>query len=169
MNIYNKGKSICQHTNATNVINHFIENHAKEKMSVARLAYLGKNINKSWSYGHSGKYDSIWFDSALELAYYVYHKEVLNTTIFRNRTTALPYDYKGCTKHFVPDFIDDNGTLYEIKDTLKCDYDDKTSYKMEQCSDVVFLFKKDIKDYIDYCVDKYGKAYHITLYEKEKH
>lgn len=135
-----------------------VSKETREKLSKAAIENIGNGIG--YSYGHKGRYDGFWFDSAWELAYYWYHKSS-GVQIIKNRTEKLSYvDDAGNTRYTIPDFIV-NGRYVEIKGfpsyNLKC--------KIDQLSDKIqFLFGKDLKVERSAIVAKYGKKFHEVLY-----
>ena len=118
------------------------------------------NVCSKYKYG---TYHGIHCDSSWELAFVIYLID--NGVNFeRNTTESFPYIYNGVRCLFYPDFIID-GVYYEIKGfpterlTAKINYFPKTKK-------IVVLYKEDIKPYIKYATDKYGKKFY-TLYDKD--
>ena len=105
----------------------------------------------------SGRYKGIWCDSSWELAFILYHLD-RGEVVERNREIRY-YNYYGQWKKFYPDFKI-NSTIYEIKG--RQDEYAKAKYKYNE--DIIFLYKEDMKKYIEYDESVYGKNF-ISLYE----
>ena len=69
------------------------------------------------------------------------------------------YEYNGKTYKYIPDFITDDG-IVEIKGY----YSDKSKSKHMQHPDIKMIFSEDMKIYLDYVIEKYGRNF-IKLYE----
>lgn len=107
----------------------------------------------------SGWYKNFYCDSSWELAFVIYHLDN-NLYIERNKS-YLEYNYNGEIHKFYPDFITDEG-LIEIKG-----YHSKQSEaKLKECKSVKFIFKNDMKKYLDYVIDTYGENF-TELYENK--
>ena len=65
----------------------------------------------------------------------------------------------GKTYKYFPDFITDDG-IFEIKGY----YSDKSKSKHMQHPDIKMIFSEDMKIYLDYVIEKYGRNF-IKLYE----
>lgn len=108
----------------------------------------------------SGWYNDIHCDGSWELAFVIYCIEH-NKSIQRCNLIRHYVDKNGKMKTFHPDFIVD-GLVYEIKGLQDCNYKEK-----ELCNeDIIFLYKKDMKPYIDYVIEKYGENF-ISLYDSK--
>ena len=138
---------------------------ARRKMSESRLKnILSNNVDSSGRRGHRGHYDGIYFHSSWELAFYVYEKEINNKRFCRNMKWTLSYTYNGKNYKYAPDFIFEN-SFYEIKGYL---FSDRDKEKFKQTStNVIYLFKDDIKKHLEYCKNKYGKQFWKKLYAEE--
>ena len=110
------------------------------------------------NYKH-GYYEGIKCDSSWELAFVIWHKDK-NISIDRCNQQRK-YIYKGVEHKYYPDFIVNNQDIYEIKG-IKDEMSDAKQYYNE---DVIFLYKNDMKKYIDYCIEKYGKDF-IKMYKE---
>lgn len=110
--------------------------------------------------GKSGWYKGIFCDSSWELAFVLYHKDHF-IDIERNKERFL-YTFEDKTHYYLPDFIV-NGKLYEIKG-----YKNKNwKAKMDQFPkdrELIILEKEDMKPYLEYATNKYGKNF-IDIYE----
>jgi hypothetical protein len=113
--------------------------------------------------GRKGWYKGYWCDSSWELAWVIYNIE--NNIKFRRNDIGFNYQYKGLTKKYYPDFIIDD-TYYEIKGRRSFEnLDEINKEKISQFDkNLVVLYLNDIKPYLEYVVNKYGKNY-IGLYE----
>lgn len=136
-----------------------INKHNKLSQAAIKNKLGGLNSNTTHKNYKRGYYKGIWCDSSWELAFVVYHLDN-NIKIERN------YNYKEYTFNnniykFYPDFIVD-GKLYEIKGFIT----PKNKAKIEQINDVKFIFRNDIKFYLNYAIEKYGSNFCDILYEK---
>ena len=121
-------------------------------------------IRKGSGRGKSGWYKGNWCDSTWELAWVIYNIE--NSIKFERNNTGFEYIYNGETKRYYPDFIIDN-EYYEIKGRRNYEsLDDKNKAKIDTFNHGVLnvLYSKEIKQYIDYAILKYGKNFY-KLYE----
>ena len=110
----------------------------------------------------SGSYDDIYFDSSWELAYYLYNKEV-NGVLLKRSNIILEYDDGDKKRHYIPDFIDDNGLLHEVKGSL---FRSKDKIKYETFKNKVkYIFDIDMVEILNYVVNKYGIDFHKVLYK----
>ena len=107
----------------------------------------------------SGIYHNIHCDSSWELAFIIWNEE--HGHIIERNYEARIYEYNGEIKKFYPDFLVDKKELVEIKGIN----DDIAKAKLLYNQDVKFLYRKDIKKFIDYVKEKYGNNF-INLYEK---
>lgn len=160
-------KEKIKNTFFTKYGDYFVATEAGKKvLSDAINKKYGSNAVRVSKY----KYNDILFDSSWELAFYIFHIESgYNIT---RPTKPFKYDYKGVIHNYYPDF-DVNGKLYEIKGThfwkndgtMICPYDSRKNELYEakhQCglkNGVTFLTIKEIKPYIEYIKEKYGKGY----------
>ena len=119
------------------------------------------------------KYNNIYFDSSWELAYYMFNQD-LGIDIKRN-TSIFKY-YVDCKEYgYIPDFIVNN-RLVEIKGDYLWDFNNKSDSKKiffkgerlkkeiakKECAEnnnVKILYKEDIKDILQYCIDKFNNKY----------
>ena len=116
--------------------------------------------------------DGLYFDSSWELAFYIYHKD-LGSNIIRE-PCKLEYIYNNRVCFYFPDFMC-NGELIEIKGDhffkggeLVNIYDlsDTKTKKKYECAlqnGVKFIFKEDIKFFLDYIKTTYGRNYLKTF------
>lgn len=121
-------------------------------------------------------YDSMNFDSKLELAFYIYNKD-LGKNIVRNPNVSFEFTAGNKTHQCFPDFkLDDK--LYEIKGDQFVDKNtgkwiDPFSTKNDefyeakhQClikNSVIILYQCDMKPYLNYIKTHYGKYYLNTF------
>lgn len=117
------------------------------------------------------KYNDINFDSSWELCLYIYLVDN-NIDFIYQPDKSLKYEYNGKYFMYIPDF-EINGKLYEIKGdqffnddgTMKCPFHPEESDKLNaKCNfaksiGVTFLRYEQIKKYIDYVTQTYGKKY----------
>lgn len=107
----------------------------------------------------SGWYKGIHCDSSWELAFVIYHLDH-NINIERcKEKRKYILDNKELEYH--PDFIVEN-IIYEIKGIKSKNSDAKQLYN----PDIIFLYRNNMKKYLDYVINKYGKNF-IDLYDKK--
>lgn len=108
--------------------------------------------------GHKGIYKGIYCDSSWELAFVVYYIE--HNMFIKRCDERREYIYNGEKRIYLPDFITDNGII-EIKG-----YSTKQwQSKLKQNPDINVLYEDDMKIYIEYVENKYGKKFWEILYE----
>lgn len=134
-------------------------NHNNRREILSQIAkenhYGGYNFGSGG--GHKGKYDGINFDSSWELAFYIYHKEH-NLNVKRCNEIRTYINSEGIKRNYIPDFITDDGII-EIKGYITENSILKSIYN----PDIKVLYYEDIKPYLDYVIEKYGKDF-IKLY-----
>ncbi len=132
-------------------------------------------------------YEGIKFDSSWELAFYIYHKDK-GSNIIKSKKYFSYKDSEGNNHRYFPDFEID-GEFYEIKGDLfikensedfilTCPY--KEGKKKNMSEDVLFhktkcmknnvnyiLTGDDIKEYLVYINENYGKDYLSQFKEKK--
>lgn len=108
-------------------------------------------------------YDNEEFDSSWELAYYIYLKD--HNIEFQYHTLSVPYEWNGETHYYKIDFKVGN-EFVEVKGDhlLKNNvYDDdgrsQAKFQYMQEHNVKILSESEIKPYLQYVKDKYGKDY----------
>ena len=107
--------------------------------------------------GKKGWYKGFFCDSSWELAFVLYHLD--NGLYIERCNIKRRYIFNNTEHHYFPDFITDDG-IVEIKGYNT----EQWQSKLEQNSDIIVLYEPDMKKYIDYAINKYGKDY-IRLYE----
>ena len=128
-----------------------------------------KKLNQKYKFGgfkegsvknyKSGWYHGIHCDSSWELAFVIYCKE---HNINIKRCKEIRYYILDNKKYeYHPDFIVNN-TIIEIKGLKSSNSNAKQLYN----PDIIFLYKNDMKKYLDYVINKYGNNF-IELYEKK--
>ncbi len=132
-------------------INNFKETNKKYNLGGFKEGSV-KNYKSGW-------YDGIHFDSSWELAFYIYNKEH-NAKIERCKEVRK-YIIDNEEHEFHPDFVINN-QIYEVKGIKSKNSEAKQKYNQ----DIKFLYRNDIKQYLDYVIEKYGKNF-IDLYEKK--
>ena len=73
------------------------------------------------------------------------------------------FDKDGIKRKFHPDFIVD-GVVYEIKGKQ----DKNLEEKRNSNQDVIFIYKSDMKPYLDYVIEKYGINFTEKYESKDK-
>lgn len=141
-----------------------------EKIKQTRLLRYGcYSINKKYCY------NSIFFDSSWELAFYIYHTDKGHK--IKHEPCNFSYTYKNIEHLYFPDFKVNN-KYYEIKGeqfierykngnikTLMCSFDhslDKlynAKYKCMKKHNVTIIDCNKIQKYLEYIIDTYGEDY----------
>lgn len=106
-----------------------------------------------------GYYKGIWCDSSWELAFIVYCFD--HSIIVERNYNYKEYTFENKIYKFYPDFIV-NGELIEIKGFIT----PKNKAKIEQNKDVKFIYKSEIKPYLEYVINIYGEKFYDILYDK---
>ena len=124
---------------------------------------LSGGLRKGSGRGKKGWYKGYWCDSSWELAWVIYNLE--HNIKFERNHVGYDYEYKDKIRKYHPDFIIDN-TYYEIKGRRSFEkMDDENKEKIRQFkNNLVVLYSKDMKPYLEYTIKKYGKDY-VKLYE----
>lgn len=126
---------------------------------------FGGNINPNGVRGTAkyGTYKGIHCDSSWELAYVMYCLDH-NINVQRNND-GFEYVYQEEQHIYFPDFIVD-GIYIEVKNF----HNEQVQCKVSQFpkeKQLTVLFKQDMKKYINYCINTYGKNY-AEMYDKDK-
>lgn len=113
--------------------------------------------------GKKGWYKGYWCDSSWELAWVIYHLD--HNIKFERNAKGFEYEFLDKKRKYFPDFVI-NETYYEIKGRRSFEkLDEENKEKIRQFSKkIVILFEKEMKTYLKYVIDKYGKNY-TFLYE----
>jgi len=135
-------------------------NSKQNKLSnLAKIYKFGGYHPNSIKKHHHGNYKGIHCDSSWELAYLVY---CLEHNIDIKRCTEVRYytlNKKKC-KYF-PDFVVNN-QIIEIKGY----FDKGAQIKSKQNPDIKVLLYDDLKESLEYTVNKYGNKFWEVLYDK---
>ena len=124
---------------------------------------MSKNPNaggyrKGSGRGKQGWYKGIYCDSSWELAFVYYHLEN-NLKIERCKETRK-YIYNGKEHKYLPDFITKDG-IFEIKGFST----KQSKEKSKQNSDIKVLYYEDVKPYLEFVENRFGKKFYEKLYE----
>jgi len=141
------------------------EAERKEKISeTMKKNPLSGGLRKGSGKGKKGKYKGYWCDSSWELAWVIYNIE--HNIKFERNNVGFEYEYKGKKRKYHPDFLISE-TYYEIKGRRSFEkMDDENKEKIKQFKfNLNVLYEKDMKQYLTYVINKYGKDY-IRLYEQ---
>lgn len=138
---------------------HFIEySNFKKNISIGQKKRGAGGYHFGAGGGIKGKYDNVNFDSSWELAFYIYHKE--NNLYIERCKEKRTYIYNEKQHNYYPDFVTDNGII-EIKG-----YDTEISKQKSICNpDVKVIHYPEIKKYLNYVINKYGKQFYKLFYE----
>ncbi len=107
-----------------------------------------------------GTYKNIKCDSSWELAFVVWNLE--HNHDIKRYNGFRTYILNGVEHKFYPDFIVDNEHICEVKGIKN----EASHAKQTQNKDISFLYKEEMKPYLDYCINKYGKNFTEVLYGK---
>lgn len=132
----------------------------KKYLSLRNKMFTGGFREGSVKNYKSGWYNNIHCDSSWELAFLIYCKEH-NLNVERYKGFRHYIDCNGVQRKFYPDFIVD-GVIYEIKG----DQDENKIRKKESNKDIIFLYRNDIKPYLNYVIEKYGEDF-VRLYDSK--
>ncbi len=136
-----------------------IYNHTQETKDKISLSMMNNInwVNSTDKSGKckSGKYFDHYFNSSWELAYIIYNLE--NNISFKRNKEYFDYvDTNGKSRKYVPDFILDDGTYLEIKGY----YTENVGQKLKAFPhNIIVYYEKDMKKYLDYVINKYGKNF----------
>jgi len=146
---------ICQYCGEVG----FDKTHRKNRKYHAECSKkCSGGIRKGSSNGISGNYNGFRCDSSYELVYLIYCLD--NGIDIRRNNEYFTYEYEGKQRKYYPDFIV-NDKYVEIKNYKS----ELTNAKIRNFPyDITVLYKEDIKFYIEYVIEKYGKDY-VRLYE----
>jgi hypothetical protein len=110
--------------------------------------------------GKQGWYKGYYCQSSWELAWVIYQLE--HKINFRRNNQGFEYEFENKKYKFYPDFILDDDNYVEIKGYMT----EKNKSKFLNFPHKLYIIgKNDIKQYIEYVQNKYGKNF-INLYEK---
>ena len=143
------------------------ENACLKKYGIKNAGAL--NAEKPYKYWNKFKYDNYSFDSSWELVYYIWLKEHNIEFEYHNGYYFEYYDDKNNKHRYYPDFYV-NGKYIEIKSDFLWDFknnklknqDGTINEAKTKClldNNIIILFKNDIKPYLKYVIDKYGKNF----------
>lgn len=131
----------------------------KNKISNTLKGKTG-GYRKGSGYGKSGWYKGYYCDSSWELAFVIYNLE--HDIKFERNKKQFLYTYKNKQHNYIPDWKIDNKYV-EIKGY----WTEQWQAKLDQFpkeEKLTVLTKKEIKPYLDYVIESYGKDF-IKLYE----
>lgn len=106
----------------------------------------------------SGWYKGIHCDSSWELAFLIWCFD--HNINVKRCNDVREYIFDNVRHKYYPDFITDDGII-EIKGIKNIESELKQKYN----PDIIFLYKDDMKKYLDYVISKYGD--YIKLYDKK--
>lgn len=132
--------------------------HIKLSEAAKKYNFGGYQPNSIKNY-HTGNYKGIHCDSSWELAYLVYCLE--HNIDIRRCTEVRYYELNNKKCKYFPDFIVDN-KIIEIKGY----FDTVAQIKSEQNPDIKVLLYDDLKESLEYTINKYGDKFWEVLYDK---
>lgn len=115
-------------------------------------------------------YDDEEFDSSWELAYYIYLKDY--NIPFEYHTISIPYVWNDKIHYYKVDFkvynrlVEIKGDHILVKNVFKDDGRSQAKYECMKENNVLILMETDIKPYLKYVKDKYGKNYMKSFRKK---
>ena len=137
------------------------ENERRRKISETMKKNHYGGYRKGSGRGHKGTYKNIYCDSSWELAFVVYYIEH-NMFIERCKEKRI-YIFNNEERTYIPDFKTSEGIIeikgYSTKQWIS---------KLEQNPDIKVLYEKDMKPYLEYVENKYGRKFWEILYNKKE-
>jgi len=109
--------------------------------------------------GKKGWYKGFGCDSSWELAYVVYCLD--NSIKIDRNTKGFEYEFEGEKHKYYPDFILNDGSYLEVKGYNSKQFEAKVGqfpFKLR------VLYENEMKLYISYVEEKYGKDFVVKLY-----
>lgn len=143
--------------------------HPQSAETRRRISETAKLHGKSGGYrrgagrGKKGWYKGYFCDSSWELAFVIYNLEHGITNFTKNYTDKFRYSVDGVYHYYIPDFKFSDGTYVEIKGRRQTD--PIIELKRSVVNNLQVLFANDMKPYLEYTINKYGKNY-TYLYDE---
>jgi len=132
--------------------------HSKKTLEQMKNNPNQGGYRKGSGRGKSGTYKGYYCDSSWELAYVIYNIE--HNIDFERNTEKFKYIFNNEKRYYIPDFIV-NDEYVEIKGYMT----EQWEQKLKQFDKPIkVIYKDDIKLYLAYVEDKYGKDF-ISMYE----
>jgi len=153
----------------------FVVLHRGNKYCSKKCSDIGKSKNISLKlkghggvregsgWGKSGWYKGFRCDSTWELAWIIYNLD--HNIKFTRNNEKFEYVFNDEIKHYVPDFIMEDGVYIEIKGYLTASVMEKSKQFPHK---LIMLQKKDMQVYLNYVKEKYGANF-IEMYENNPH
>ena len=159
-----RGQTLSKNLKSGKTKNVWFGRHHSEETKQKLSSSCG-NIHHNFKHVKTGSYQGIWCDSGWELAWVVYNLEH-NIKFKRNKIGFDYYDEnKQRKRKYYPDFILEDGTFVEIKGWNNRDWKMKINQFPKDIK-LIVLYYKEIKPYLDYVIEKYGKDFTSKLFEK---
>lgn len=127
-----------------------------KKIISDKMKIVGGGYRKGSGRGKCGWYREIWCDSSWELAYVIFCID--NNIKIKRNTEKRNYIWKNELHTYIPDFIVNN-EIVEIKGYVT----EQWKSKLEYNNDIKVIGEEEIKFYLDYVINKYGKDF-IKMY-----
>lgn len=112
---------------------------------------------------YRGIYNNVRFECSFELAFLIYHNEVLHKPVYRCKRVFGYVDHKNKYRHYFPDFEYEDGTIIEIKGYIfnKIDNNRKIRSVLKTNTKYIFLNENSelLKTCLEYANNKYGKDF----------
>lgn len=164
-------EKICQYGNTSHcryekgeITPYWLGKHLSQDTIKKMMNTYSKNVKNMKYRGH---YKGIYFEYGFELAFIVYNLE--HGIKFRRCTESFEYisSVDGRTHLYFPDFVLEDGTLVEIKGHVTDLALEKFNALKKHGRSAIFLTGENIRPYVDYCKEKYGKDYLQKLKDTE--
>lgn len=142
--------------------------HPHSEKAKRKISETAKKNGKSGGYrkgsgqGKKGWYKGYFCDSSWELAYVIYNLEHGITNFTKNFNEKFEYEIDGEKHLYVPDFKFSDGHFIEVKGRRESN--PIIEAKRNAVKNIKILFADDMKPYLNYVIEKYGKDF-ISLYE----
>lgn len=147
-------------TNKSKGYGHLHSYETKQKLSAIAKKNKNGGYKKGAGKGKKGWYKGIWCSSSWELAFVIYN---LDHSINISRCTEIrSYTFNGKVLKYYPDFVI-NGSIYEIKGWKNSSWLEK----QKSNPDIIVLYELEMKPYLEYTINKYGKNY-VSLYTESE-
>lgn len=151
------GESLSEKIKTGEIIPYWRGKHLSQKTrDLLSKVSGGYRINSG--HGKSGWYKNIYCGSSYELAWVIYNLE--HNIKFERNMTGFDYMFEDRNHKYYPDFKI-NDVYIEIKGFKRNNDDAKWKYFPHELK---ILFKSDLKEMLDYVINKYGNSF-TDLYE----
>ena len=155
-------KTIADNFKTGKVVNWWLGKHHKEETrQLLSRKWHWFNTNSGW--GKYGWYKGIWCDSSWELAWVMFNLD--HNISFTRCKERFEYIINDKKRLYYPDFELSDGTIVEIKGFINKNWEEKLK-QFPKDRKLIVLYKKEIKPYLKYAIDTYGRNF-TSLYTKK--